>query len=35
MVACVRLVMTLLLVFAVLVLYGDLALHIEPGQQQP
>ena len=37
MAACVRLAMVLLyiLVLAVLILYGDLALHIEPGQPQP
>ena len=35
MAACVRLAMVLLLVLAVLILYGDLALHIEPEQLQP
>ena len=35
MAACVRLAMVLLLVLAVLILYGDLALHIEPEQPQP
>ena len=36
MAACVRLLaMTLLLILAVLILYGDLALHIQPDQPQP
>jgi hypothetical protein len=35
MAACVRLAMVLLLALAVLILYGDLALHIQPGQLQP
>jgi hypothetical protein len=35
MAACVRLPAALLLVLAVLVLYGDLALHIQPEQPQP
>jgi hypothetical protein len=35
MAACVRLAMVLLLVLAVLILYGDSAFHIVPEQQQP
>jgi hypothetical protein len=35
MAACVRLAMTLLLDLAVLMLYGDLELHIQPEQPQP
>jgi hypothetical protein len=35
MAACVRLAMALLLVLAVLILYGDLALRIQPEQPQP
>jgi hypothetical protein len=35
MVACVRLAMTLLLVLAVLILYYDLALQIQPDQPKP
>jgi hypothetical protein len=35
MAACVRLAMMLLLVLAVLILYGDSALHIDPEQLQP
>jgi hypothetical protein len=35
MAACVRLVMTPLLVLALLILFGDVALHIEPEQPPP
>ena len=35
MAAYVRLPVTLLLALAVLILYGDWALHIEPEQLQP
>ena len=37
MAACVRLAMVLLLVLAVLILYGDSAfhIHVDPEQQQP